>query len=129
VTVTRFFQSHLLSVKQSTIELFNALEAKHLLAKNIYITLDNAQYYHSKLVKTYLETSNIKLLFLPSYTSNLNLIERLWKYMKKELMRNQYYEKFSDFKNAINQFFEKISQHKDKLSTLLTMRFHILHAA
>ena len=114
---------------QSTIELFKKIEAAHPLANNIYITLDNAQYYRSKLVKAYLETSKIKLLFLPSYAPNLNLIERLWKYMKKELMRNQYYEKFSDFKNAVSQFFESLGQHKDKLSTLLTMKFHILHAA
>lgn len=114
---------------QSTIELFKAIEAKHSLAKNIYITLDNAQYYRSKLVKAYLEASKIKLLFLPSYAPNLNLIERLWKYMKKELMRNKYYEKFADFKNAVSQFFENIGQHKNKLSTLLTMKFHILHAA
>lgn len=114
---------------QSTIELFKAIEARHPSSKNIYITLDNAQYYRSKLVKAYLETSKIKLLFLPSYAPNLNLIERLWKYMKKELMRNKYYEKFSDFKNAFSQFFENIHQHNDKLSTLLTMKFHILHAA
>jgi transposase len=114
---------------QSTIELFKAIEFKHPLSKNIYITLDNAQYYRSKLVKAYLETSKIKLLFLPSYSPNLNLIERLWKYMKKALIRNQYYEKFSDFKNSVNHFFENISQHKNKLSTLLTMKFHILHAA
>jgi len=110
---------------QSTIELFKAIEVKHPLSKNIYITLDNAQYYRSKLVKAYLETSKIKLLFLPSYAPNLNLIERLWKYMKKALMRNQYYEKFSDFQNSVNQFFKNISQHKNKLSTLLTMKFHI----
>jgi transposase len=114
---------------QSTLELFKIIEAKHPLAKNIYITLDNAQYYRSKLVKAYLETSKITLLFLPSYSPNLNLIERLWKFMKKELMRNQYYEKFADFKNAISQFFENIDQYKNKLKTLLTMKFHILHAA
>lgn len=112
-----------------TINAQSTIEAKHPLSKNIYITLDNAQYYRSKWVKAYLGTSKIKLLFLPSYAPNLNLIERLWKYMKKELMRNQYYEKFADFKNAVSQFFENIGQHKDKLSTLLKMKFHILHAA
>ena len=81
------------------------------------------------MVKAYLETSKIKLLFLPSYAPNLNLIERLWKFMKKELMRNQYYEKFSDFKNAVSQFFENLDQYRGKLVTLLTMNFHILHAA
>lgn len=114
---------------QSTIELFKLIETKHIAAKIVYITLDNAPYYRSKLVKAYLETSKIKLLFLPSYSPNLNLIERLWKYMKKELMRNKYYEKFIDFKDAVMQFFENIGQHKNKLSTLLTMKFHILQAA
>ena len=114
---------------QSTIELFKAIEYKHPNANNIYITLDNAPYYRSKLVKSYLENSKIKLLFLPSYAPNLNLIERLWKYMKKELVRNKYYEKFSDFKNSVIGFFENIGEHKNKLTTLLTMNFHILHAA
>ena len=114
---------------QSTIELFKAIESKHPDANNIYITLDNAPYYRSKFVKSYLENSKIKLLFLPSYAPNLNLIERLWKYMKKELVRNKYYEKFSDFKNSVIGFFETIGEHKNKLTTLLTMNFHILHAA
>ena len=110
---------------QSTIELFKMLEAAHPEANTIYITLDNAMYYRSNLIKDYLNTSKIRLLFLPPYSPNLNLIERLWKYMKKVVLRNRYYEKFEDFKTAITHFFSEITHHKDKLTTLLTMNFHI----
>ena len=46
---------------------------------------------------TYLSTSKIKLLFLPPYSPNLNLIERLWKFMRKKILYNQYYEKISNY--------------------------------
>ena len=113
---------------QSTIELFKQLESKHTDANTIYVTLDNARYYRSRLVQSYLEDSKIQCLFLPPYSPNLNLIERLWKYMKKVVLRNRYYEKFEDFREAIFHFFSHIKSHQHKLSTLLTMNFHILDA-
>lgn len=113
---------------QSTIELFKTLEATHPEADTIYVTLDNARYYRSRLVQSYLESSKIQCLFLPPYSPNLNLIERLWKYMKKVVLRNRYYEKFEEFRAAIFHFFSNIKSHSNKLKTLLTMNFHILEA-
>jgi len=60
----------------STIALFKQLEAIHLTAVCLYVICDNARYYRSKAVQEYLETSRIKLVFLPPYAPNLNLIER-----------------------------------------------------
>ena len=111
---------------QSTLKLFETLEQKHPNAKAIYITLDNAKYYKNGLVYEYLKTSKIKLLFMPPYSPNLNLIERLWKFMRKTILYNKYYEKFADFKVEVMRFFENIAQHNDKLSTLLTKNFQIL---
>ena len=113
---------------QSTLKLFETLEKKHPNADSIFITLDNARYYKNKLVSEYLETSKIKLLFLPSYSPNLNLIERLWKFMRKTILYNQYYEKFLEFETAVMQFFADISQHSDKLTTLLTHNFRVMGA-
>jgi transposase len=112
---------------QSTIELFKALEEKHPDAENIFVTLDNARYYKNTLVTEYLKTSKIKLLFLPAYSPNLNLIERLWKFMRKEILYNKYYEKFSEFKTAIMGFFENIGHYKLPLFSLLTKNFQILN--
>ncbi len=111
---------------QSTLKLFEMLEQKHPNAEAIFITLDNAKYYKNGLVYEYLKTSKIKLLFMPPYSPNLNLIERLWKFMRKTILYNKYYEKFAEFKVEVMLFFENIAQYNDKLSTLLTKNFQIL---
>jgi hypothetical protein len=71
---------------QSTIELFKMIEQKHPNAENIYTIADNARYYRSSQVQQYLANSRIKLIFLPTYSPNLNLIERLWKYFRKMVL-------------------------------------------
>jgi transposase len=60
------------------------LEEKNPDAETIYCILDNARYYRALIVKEYLKTSKIELVFLPSYSPNLNLIERLWKFYRKK---------------------------------------------
>ena len=112
----------------STIELLKKIEAQYPLAITIHIVCDNARYYRSKLVQEFLTTSKIKLVFLPSYSPNLNLIERLWKFFKKKVLYNKYYEKFEDFKKATLGFFDNIEKFKSELDTLLTNNFNILDA-
>ncbi len=62
---------------QSTISLLKKVESKHADADVIYMICDNAKYYRSKKVKEYLGNSKVALVFLPPYSPNLNLIERL----------------------------------------------------
>jgi len=111
---------------QSTIDLFKQIQRKHRKAATIYVICDNARYYRSKLVQAFLETAKIKLVFLPPYSPNLNLIERLWKYFRKQVMHNRYYERFEDFKAACLTFFANIPKHKQALKQLLTKNFHII---
>ena len=111
---------------ESTIELFKKVESNYYTAKNIWIICDNARYYRSKLVFEYLENSKIKLEFLPPYAPNLNLIERLWRFMHKKVTYNKYYESFDIFKNKILDFFENIEKHKKDLKTLLVDNFEII---
>jgi transposase len=61
---------------QSTIQLFQQIEAHPPAAAYIHIICDNARYYRSQLIRDYLNDSKIKLVFLPPYASDLNLIER-----------------------------------------------------
>jgi len=112
----------------STIALLEQVEAAYPLAIIIYVVCDNARYYRSKLVGKFLETSKIQLVFLPSYSPNLNLIERLWKFMKKQVLYNKYYEKFDTFKQTTLGFFENIQQYKTQLDSLLTNNFQLLNA-
>ncbi|MDD2661443.1 MAG: IS630 family transposase [Methylococcales bacterium] len=111
---------------QSTIKLFQQIEAQNPQAGKIHIICDNARYYHAELVKDYLKASRIKLVFLPPYAPNLNLIERFWKFFKKTVLYGRYYETFCLFKAACDQFFAELDQHHASLRSLLTDRFQII---
>lgn len=110
----------------STIELFKEIELKYCKKSKIYIVCDNARYYRSKLVQEYLRTSKIELKFLPPYSPNLNLIERLWRFMHKKVTYNQYYEKFCDFRSALLDFFDNINDYAEELKTLFVQKFYIM---
>ena len=109
----------------STIDLFSKIEAKHPEAKTIYVIVDNARYYRSRLLKEYTGDTKIKLIFLPPYSPNLNLIERYWKFFKKQVLNNRYYETFEQFRLACQSFFRKRKKYLPELSALLTENFHI----
>jgi transposase len=96
-------------------------------AGKIYIICDNASYYKSENTRLVAAALNIELVFLPPYSPNLNLIERLWKFFRKKVMNNKYYEKFSDFKFAVDIFFNKeIKKYTSELRSLLTENFQII---
>lgn len=92
----------------------------------IYAFLDNARYSWNKEVRLEAKKLDIKLIFLPPYSPNLNLIERLWKFLKKKIKKNIYYNTFKKFKKAISDFFKNIEQYKSELETLLTLKFEII---
>jgi len=109
---------------QNTIELLQKLKAKQNRGK-IHIILDNARYYHCKLVKRFAEENKrIKLHFLPPYSPNLNIIERLWLILKKKIVYNKFYLKFDDFKTAVRNFFTQQDWMDQKL---LADKFHIIN--
>ncbi len=68
-------------------------------------------------------------MYLPSYAPNLNLIERLWKYLRKEVISHYDYKKKEDFREAVLRFFRNIHYHKHKLQSLLTLKFQIVSPA
>ena len=70
--------------------------------KPIYIILDNASYQKCNLVKNLAVEMGINLVFIPSYSPNLNLIEPFWKFTKSKL-RIKYYTDFKDFTDKIDE--------------------------
>ena len=90
----------------------------------ITLIMDNARYQRCKYVLDIATRLDIEILFLPPYSPNLNLIERLWKFVKKECLYSTYYENFQLFKQAITTCLSETSGlHKSTLSTLLTLSF------
>jgi len=112
---------------QSTIELFKQIEQKYASDECIYAIADNARYYRSGLVKDFLKNSKIKLIFLPPYSPNLNLIERLWKYLRKKVINTIYYPDFSSFKLAIYNFFKNIESYKQEIKQFIGDKFHLFN--
>jgi transposase len=86
---------------------------------------DNAKYQVCKAVAERAAALNIELMFLPSYSPNLNLIERLWKRVKRDCLNCRYYSKFSEFKTAIDNSLNKIGQTQKELDTLLKLNFQL----
>jgi len=90
----------------------------------ITLILDNARYQRCLLVQSFAQELGIELLFLPSYSPNLNLIERFWKFIKKECLYSKYYSDFTAFKEAILSCIDNAhTKHKKDLDSLLTLKF------
>jgi transposase len=106
-------------------------ELLHLLAaqnpgSSITLVLDNARYQRCRLVQDLAAELGIELLFLPSYSPNLNLIERLWKFVKGECLNGKYYETFDDFRGSIETCLGKLtSEHHSAMESLLTRHFQL----
>ncbi len=92
--------------------------------ESITLVMDNARYQHNKKVAAFAENLGIELMFLPTYSPNLNLIERVWKLVKSKCMRNKYFEDFQKFKSAIDEFVNSLNgSNKDLLKSLVTENF------
>lgn len=111
---------------QSTIALLEKMQRKQLEGK-IYFISDNAKYYRSQLIKEYLRKHHrIKITPLPSYSPNLNLIERLWHFYKKKVLYHTHYPDLNQMREATNSFFKNLKHHKDELKSLMTEHFQII---
>lgn len=90
----------------------------------VTVVLDNARYQRNKVVQALAAELHIRLLFLPSYSPNLNPIERLWGFAKRQSVYGQYHPTFASFRAAIEDTLSAIpTKHADRLKTLMTLRF------
>jgi transposase len=105
--------------------------AKQYVDKPVYIILDNARYQHCELVIKTAEELKINLVFLPPYSPNLNLIERLWKFVKAEVCAANYYPDAKSFQNGIVDFLNNLNhnQMKKELDSRLTLNFQLFDHA
>lgn len=90
----------------------------------ITLILDNARYQKCKIVTELAATLDIELLYLPPYSPNLNLIERLWRFVKKKCLYAHYYEDFAAFKDGIISCLDKTEfEYKKEIDSLLNPKF------
>jgi transposase len=107
----------------SVCALLRKIAACHI-AGTITLILDNAKYQKCCIVAELAKDLKIDLLYLPPYSPNLNLIERLWRYVKKKSLYSKYYEDFPKFKNAISDCLSEANTRcKREMETLFSLRF------
>jgi len=108
---------------QSVCDLLDLIAARHS-GQCLTLIMDNARYQRCELVKLKAAALDIELLFLPAYSPNLNLIERLWKLVKKRTLTNRYYDCFAKFRHAIDTCLEDLNgPGNSQLASLLTLHF------
>ncbi len=95
-------------------------------AERITVYSDNARYFHACLLKAHLVGKRVQFVYLPPYSPNLNLIERLWKFCKKRVL-SRFYPTFKEFQQAIEQFFRNLREYEVELETLMRDKFELIN--
>jgi transposase len=96
--------------------------------KRLLVVLDNAPYNHADLLTRAARELHIQLFYLPTYSPNLNLIERFWKFLKRKVARNHFYPTFAEFRAAVQKVLNNIASYGDELASLMTERFQLFTA-
>jgi transposase len=112
------------------IELLTRLRQRHPETKKFILYLDNARYQHARAVREWVEAQKAHgvefvLDFLPAYSPNLNLIERLWKFLRKQALQ-QWHATYEAMQAAVAQVLDHLEEYHDELTALMTERFHLV---
>jgi transposase len=108
------------------VKLLEALLAKHPDTERFLLYLDNARYYSKPCVKEWLAAHRqFRLVPLPAYSPNLNLIERLWKFLRKKAFQ-RWHKTFEEMQGAVAEVLDHLGDSRDELSRLMTERFAIV---
>ena len=113
---------------QSTKALYEKLLAAHPDGKPIYVICDNARYYRNKELTAWLADKPLVQVFLPPYSPNLNLIERLWKFLRQKIINPCFYRTKGAFRQAVLHFFDRLDEFGHELASLLTLNFHLFES-
>lgn len=108
---------------ESVCQLIDSIRDAHP-GQNLTLVMDNARYQRCKRVTEHAAAHAVELLFLPAYSPNLNLIERLWKHLKKKSLKNKHFKDFAMFRAAIDAYLDNLGTTCQKeLESLLTLKF------
>ena len=113
---------------QSTRRLYEKLLAAYPDHAHIYVICDNARYYKNRELTAWLAGKPLQQVFLPPYSPNLNLIERLWKFLRQKIINTKFFRTKGAFKAAVLDFFDRLPEFGQELASRLTLNFHVLES-
>jgi transposase len=107
-------------------DLLAELRSKHA-GGPMTLVLDNARYQRCRLVFEKAEELGVELLYLPPYSPNPNIIERLWKHVRQSCLKNTYHEDFASFRGAIDGQIDMVNTTlREELKSLFAPNFQIV---
>lgn len=114
---------------QTVIDLLELMRRRHPDVRKFILYLDNARYFHARRVKEWLGQMRqlgvtFVLEYLPPYSPNLNLIERLWKFLKDKAL-STWHESFEAMQAAVARVLDNLITYQHELQTLMTENFQI----
>jgi transposase len=108
------------------VNLLRLILATHPRTEKFILYVDGAKYYNKPVVKEWLARHpQFRLVTIPAYSPNCNLIERLWKFLRKEAF-NRWHKTFESMQNAVSEVLDHLPKYRRELETLMTEKFHIL---
>ena len=108
------------------VNLLRVLFATHPETEKFILYVDGAKYYSKPVVKEWLARHpQFHLVTIPAYSPNCNLIERLWKFLRKEAF-NRWHKTFDSMQAAVSEVLDHLPNYRHELETLMTEKFHIL---
>jgi transposase len=93
--------------------------------KKILLILDNARYHHAILIQPWLEENKrkIELLFLPSYSPELNPTELIWRETRYSGTHNRYFPTLKSLSDVLKSKFYQWAQANDELVSLCALNY------
>jgi transposase len=102
------------------------LRSLHPETEKFILYVDGAKYYSSPVVKEWLKRHPEFLLSqIPPYSPNVNLIERMWKFMRAKALC-KWHKTFEDMQTAVSEVLDHLDKYRTELQTLMTEKFHII---
>ncbi len=89
----------------------------HYPNKHVVMVLDNAKIHHAKVLQPFLHEheEQLTLVFLPPYSPNLNLVERIWGWLKESVIANRFHPTRKELRESIVSFLEHLAQFPEKV--------------
>jgi len=108
------------------VNLLRLLRSMHPEVERFILYVDGARYYGSPVVRGWLRRHpEFHLSKIPAYSPNVNLIERLWKFMRaKALCR--WHKAFDDMQAAVSGVLDHLEDYRGELRALMAEKFHII---
>jgi transposase len=108
------------------VNLLRLLRERHPETEKFILYLDNAKYYSKPVVLEWLKRHpEFHLEPVPAYSPNVNLIERLWRFMKQKAL-SRWHKTFEAMQEAVSEVLDHLDQYREELATLMVDTFHII---